>query len=100
LGGLTFAVVPCVPFVLDVASFALSAALLGRIPRGEAPPRRAEQTVVASVREGFTYVLRDRELFGLALAVAGYSVAYNLGFATLVLFALEHLHTWRLGSAF
>jgi MFS family permease len=97
LGGFTFAVAPWAPFALDAASFGVSGALLARIPRVEAPLRRTGQSVGASVREGFTYVVRDRQLLALALAVAGYNVAYNLGFATLVLFALQQLRTGAVG---
>jgi predicted MFS family arabinose efflux permease len=41
--------------------------------------------------------LRHRELLALSLAVAGYNVAYNMGFATLVLFVLERLGTGGVG---
>ena len=97
LGGLTFAVAPWAPFVLDALSFGLSGALLSRMPRGEAPQRQAGQSVRAAIREGFVYVLRHRELLALALAVAGYNIAYNMGFATLVLFVLERLGTGGFG---
>jgi MFS family permease len=97
LGGLTFAVAPWAPFVLDALSFGLSGALLSRMPRGEAPQRQAGQSVRAAIREGFVYVLRHRELLALSLAVAGYNIAYNMGFATLVLFVLERLGTGGFG---
>jgi hypothetical protein len=67
------------------------------MPRGEAPERQAGQSVRAAIREGFVYVLRHRELRALSLAVAGYNVAYNMGFATLVLFVLERLGTGGVG---
>lgn len=97
LGGLTFTAAPWAPFLFDAVSFGLSAALISRVPRRDVPERQAGQSVRAAIREGFAYVVGHRGLLALALAVAGYNVAYNMGFATLVLFAQESLGTSDLG---
>ena len=99
LGGATFSVTPWLPFALDAASFAGSAALLGRLPGPPAPARQDDQTLVAAVREGFRYLFRHRDLVTLAVALAAFNLAYNLGYATIVLFAKNTLHVTNIGFA-
>jgi predicted MFS family arabinose efflux permease len=97
LGGATFGVTPWLPFALDAASFAGSAALLRRVPAAPAPARSDEQRITAAVAEGFRYLLRNRELLTLALSIAVFNLAYNLAYATFVLYAQQALHVTSFG---
>ncbi|MFY1675069.1 MFS transporter [Plantactinospora sp. WMMB334] len=96
LGGLTFSAAPWAPFALDSASFLASAGLVMRVPSSP-PPDASEQSVAAAVKEGFSYLLRDRTLLLLAFCLTVYNLAYNLAAATLVLFATKSLGVTELG---
>jgi len=91
LGGLAFAAAPWAPFALDSASFFASAALVGRLPPLPPPDNAQAQSVMAAVKEGFAYLLRDRTLLLLSFCLAVYNLTYNLAAATLVLFATDIL---------
>ncbi|GAA5176952.1 MFS transporter [Rugosimonospora acidiphila] len=99
LGGATFGVAPWLPFALDAVSFAGSAALLGRVPAPPPPERQDGQSLGAAVREGFQYLFRRRELVALALCLGAFNLAYNLAYATIVLFAKHTLHVSNFGFA-
>ena len=91
LGGLTFAAAPWVPFAVDAISFTASAALVWRIPKAAPSSSAQEQSLRSAVREGFSYLRRDRSLILLALALAVYNITYYLAAATMVLFAKSNL---------
>jgi MFS family permease len=91
LGGLTFSAAPWAPFALDAASFAASAALVAGVPAAPAPKAAREQGIGNAVREGFTYLMHDRELVLLAFTLSAYNITYNMAAATMVLFATRDL---------
>jgi MFS family permease len=92
LGSVTFTLNRAVPFAADAVSFLLSAALVTRLP--ENTPARATKTSVAvDIRQGLTFIGRNRELRQLALLVVGNNSAYSLALATFVLYARRILHT-------
>jgi predicted MFS family arabinose efflux permease len=51
------------------------------------------------VREGFHYLFHHRDLVILALSLAAFNLAYNLAYATIVLFAKNILHVSNIGFA-
>jgi MFS family permease len=90
-GGVLITVSRVWPFVVDAVSFVASAALLWRVPDPPVAPRQ-QRRLRDEVREGITYLFRDRMLRALALA-AGAVNAVHLGqIAVLPLFALHRLH--------
>jgi predicted MFS family arabinose efflux permease len=90
LGAVTFAAGRALPFAADAASFVASAILVRRLPtipreRTDHPP------VLQSVGSGLRFVVAHVDLRRLALGMGAYNFAWNLGFATLVLFAQDVL---------
>jgi MFS family permease len=92
LGSLLFAVAAALPFGLDAASFAGSAALLATLPRSR-QVSRSRVSIGTQIAEGVRWLLRHRLLRVVAvlLGVAGFSS--QMGQATLVLLATQTLHT-------
>jgi MFS family permease len=91
LGSLLFGVAVALPFGVDAGSFALSAALLFRLPRrshrdAERPPLRA------AVTAGLRWLARHRLLRTLALLLGVNTFCFQLGNVTLVLLATQALH--------
>jgi MFS family permease len=92
LGSVTFAVARALPFLADVGSFLVSAALCRLLPE---PPRAGTaQTggIVAAIRVGITFLMRDRKLRTLVFYMGAFNGAFNVAFATLVLYAGQVLH--------
>ncbi|GAA2211370.1 MFS transporter [Nonomuraea monospora] len=91
VGGLLFAVAVALPFGLDAASFAMSAALLATLPRrgrasgGHAPMRTA-------IADGLRWLARHRLLRTLALLLGVNTFCWQLGNVSLVLLATQKLH--------
>lgn len=92
LGSITFAASRALPFAADTASFLTSAALCQRLPE---PPTAAAAThdgIVNSIRVGITFLMRDRKLRTLVFYMGAFNGAYNVAFATLVLYAGQVLN--------
>lgn len=91
LGSISFAVAVALPFGLDAASFALSAALLATLPRRrrtrtEHPPLRT------AIADGLRWLTGHRLLRTLALLLGVNTFCFHLGNVTLVLLATQTLH--------
>jgi MFS family permease len=91
VGSLLFAVAVALPFGLDAASFALSAALLATLPRR---PRRAvaHPPLRTAIGAGLRFLLGHRLLRTLALLLGVNTFCFQLGTVTLVLLATQTLH--------
>jgi len=98
-GSLLFAAAAALPFGLDAASFAGSAALLARLPRtrptdpapGDAGNARAQ------IAEGLRWLARHRLLRVVAVLLGIYNFANQMGQAILVLLATQTLHVTARG---
>jgi len=92
LGSLLFVVAATLPFGLDVVSFAASAALLAGLPRvaRDRPPRRSSMR--AEMSEGLRWLKGHQLLRTLAVMLGLNTFCFQMGFATLVLFATGTLH--------
>lgn len=93
VGAALFAVAAVLPFAANAVTFAISALfLVGLGHLGRPTHAQHEQTRLArSVADGISFLARHRELRGLTLGMASFNLVYNLGYATLVLFAQERL---------
>lgn len=93
VGAALFAVAAVLPFAANALTFAISALfLVGLGHLGRPAHAQHEQTRLArSVADGISFLARHRELRGLTLGMASFNLVYNLGYATLVLFAQERL---------
>lgn len=90
LGSLLFAVAVALPFGLNAASFALSAALLATLPRRiheriQHPPMRT------AIADGLRWLARHRLLRTLAILLGVNTFCWQLGNVTLVLLATQTL---------
>jgi len=90
LGSLLFAVAAALPFGLDAASYAISAALLARLPRRPPPP--SATPLGKAVAEGLRWLGGHRLLRTLALLLAVNLFCFQLANVTLVLLATQNLH--------
>jgi len=91
LGAAVFALGRFLPFLVDAFSFLLSALFVSRLPEisrhtTSSPP------ILASIRDGVSFLSRSSELRALTLGVAGYNLGWNIASATFVLFAQDILH--------
>lgn len=93
VGAALFAVAAVLPFAANAVTFAISALfLVGLGHLGKPAHAQHEQTRLArSVADGISFLARHRELRGLTLGMASFNLVYNLGYATLVLFAQDRL---------
>ena len=94
-GSLLFAAAAVLPFGLDAASFAGSAALLARLPRTRPAPDTApaqRPTIRAQIAEGLRWLARHRLLRVVAVLLGIYNFANQMGQAVLVLLATQTLH--------
>jgi MFS family permease len=96
-GSLLFAAAAVLPFGLDAASFAGSAALLARLPRtGGHAAENAENAerprIRAQIAEGLHWLARHRLLRVVAILLGIYNFANQMGQAVLVLLATQTLH--------
>lgn len=90
LGSAVFAASRVLPFAVDAVSFAVSAALVARLPETTPPATRVG--VAASIREGVQFVARNRTLRSLALIACVNNSAYSIAMASFVLYAGQVLH--------
>jgi MFS family permease len=99
-GSLLFAVAAALPFGLDAASFAGSAALLARLPRtGPADEETGQPrtAIRAQIAEGLRWLFRHRLLRVVAVLLGVFNFANQMGQAVLVLLATQTLHTGTRG---
>ncbi len=119
-GSLLFAAAAALPFGLDAASFAGSAALLAGLPRTAHPRTRYSRTrysrteisatglsetigpatIRAQIAEGLRWLIRHRLLRVVAILVGVCNFANQMGQAVLVLLATEALHVGTRGYGF
>jgi MFS family permease len=103
-GSLLFAAAAPLPFSLDAASFAGSAALLARLPRtGRAQEAHSQQagqprvTIRAQITEGLRWLFRHRLLRVVAVLLGVFNFGNQMGQAVLVLLTTQALHVGTRG---
>jgi MFS family permease len=100
-GSLLFAAAAALPFGLDAASFAGSAALVARLPKSKDRPQDdSRPTIRAQIKEGLTWLVRHRLLRVVAVLLGVYNFANQMGQAILVLLATQTLHLGSRGYGF
>lgn len=92
-GAALITVAAVLPFVVNAATFAVSALLLvGLRQLGKPDQGRHERPHLArSVRDGVSFLAHHRDLRGLTLGMASFNLVYNFAYSTLVLFAQDRL---------
>jgi hypothetical protein len=96
LGSVLFAASRALPFGLDACSFFCSAALLAGLPP-RASPAPARAPMRTQIAEGLRYLSRHRMLRVVAVLLGVGGFASQMGQATLVLLAVQVLHTGTRG---
>ncbi len=100
-GSFLFAAAAALPFGLDAASFAGSAALVATLPRSPDRGREAARTRIrAQIAEGLRWLIRHRLLRVVAVLLGVYNFANQMGQAILVLLATQTLHVGTRGFGF
>ena len=104
-GSLLFAAAAALPFGLDAASFAGSAALLARLPRTglsgtEVSGTGRRPAIRTQIAEGLRWLARHRLLRVVAVLLGVYNFANQMGQAILVLLATQTLHLGTRGYGF
>ena len=97
MGSLLFAASAAVPFCLDAASFAGSAALLARLPHDDRVPSQAQRKTLALIAEGLRWLLGHRLLRVVAVLLGVSNFCFQMGQAVLVLYATRTLHVGTRG---
>jgi MFS family permease len=101
VGSLLFAAAATLPFALDAASFAGSAALLARLPRtelsGTVTSGNRRPKIRTQVAEGLRWLYRHRLLRVVAVLLGVFNFANQMGQAVLVLLATQTLHVGTRG---
>jgi MFS family permease len=98
VGSLLFAAAAALPFGLDAASFAGSAALLARLPKRQRAARDAASPgIKAQIAEGLRWLVRHRLLRVVAVLLGVFNFANQMGQAILVLLATVTLHVSTAG---
>jgi MFS family permease len=92
LGSVLFAASRALPFGLDAGTFFGSAALLTGLPR-RAGPATAPAPMRAQIADGLRYLFGHRLLRTVAVLLGVTNFASKMGQATLVLLAVQILHT-------
>ena len=93
VGSLLFAAAAALPFGLDAASFAGSAALVARLPRTDPAPEGTKPPPIrAQIAEGLRWLAGHRLLRVVAVLLGIYNFANQMGQAILVLLATQTLH--------
>ena len=100
VGSLLFAAAATLPFGLDAASFAGSAALLARLPRTSQASGPAKATIRAQIAEGLGWLARHRLLRVVAVLLGILNFANQMGQAVLVLLATQTLHVGSVAYGF
>jgi len=96
LGAAIFAIGRSLPFLADALSFLLSALFVSRLPE-TSRNTTSSSPILASIRDGVSFLSRSSELRALTLGVAGYNLGWNIASATFVLFAQDVLHVGNVG---
>ena len=91
-GSLLFAAAAALPFGLDAASFAGSAALLARLPRSRDACPANPAKIRAQIAEGLRWLAGHQLLRVVAVLLGIYNFANQMGQAILVLLATQTLH--------
>jgi MFS family permease len=91
LGSLLFGIAVGLPFGVDAASFAISAALLATLPHARREPVE-HQRLGRSIAEGLRWLMGNRLLRTLALLLGVNNFCGQFGNATLVLLATQVVH--------
>src|SRR6202012_3112422 len=99
-GSLLFAGAAVLPFGLDAASFAGSAALVATLPRTPRSRDTPVQPIRAQIAEGLGWLARHRLLRTVAVLLGVYNFANQMGQAILVLLATVTLHVGTRGYGF
>jgi len=97
IGSLLFAAAAALPFGLDAASFAGSAALVATLPRSARTSQDAKASIRTQIREGLRWLTRHRMLRVVAVLLGVYNFANQMGQAILVLLATVTLHVGTRG---
>jgi MFS family permease len=100
IGSLLFAAAAALPFGLDAASFAGSAALVATLPKAKESQDKSRPTIRAQVAEGLRWLIRHRLLRVVAVLLGVYNFANQMGQAILVLLATQTLHLGSRGYGF
>jgi len=100
VGSLLFAAAAALPFGLDAASFAGSAALLARLPRSRRDRPAHHAKIRTQIAEGLRWLTRHRLLRIVAVLLGIYNFANQMGQAILVLLATQTLHVSTRGYGF
>ena len=96
-GSLLFAAAAALPFGLDAASFAGSAALLARLPRTSRETGQPRASIRTQIAEGLRWLYRHRLLRVVAVLLGIFNFANQMGQAVLVLLATQTLHVGTRG---
>jgi MFS family permease len=91
LGGLLFAVAAAVPFGFDAVTFGASALLILGIGGRFRAHRDERTTVAADIKEGLSFLWRQRTIRAFAIGAATINLAYTAAAAVLVLYAQDIL---------
>ncbi|WP_250907502.1 MFS transporter [Nonomuraea sp. NEAU-A123] len=92
VGSLLFAVAVALPFGVDAASFALSAALLATLPRRRRRRERIDHPPMrTAIADGLRWLARHRLLRTLAVLLGVNTFCFQLGNVSLVLLATQTL---------
>jgi MFS family permease len=102
LGAAAFGAAVALPFGVEAAAFLGSAVLLLGLPRLDSvsPPSGRHVPILPAIRAGLAFLFTHAELRLLAFGMAAYNLAYNIAFATLVLFVQDRLNLGDLGFGF
>ncbi len=92
LGGVIFAWLPAVPFLLDGVSYGVSAILLRRALPRQSAVCQAPGRLLADIRFGLAWFLRHRMLRVLALVISTLAFCQAVVLSVLVLYGLRVLH--------
>jgi MFS family permease len=96
VGSLLFGVAVGLPFGIDAASFAISAALLATLPHARRE-RVAHPRLRTSIAEGLRYLTGSPLLRTLAILLGVNNFCGQFGMSTLVLYATQTLHVTTRG---
>ena len=91
VGSLLFAIAIALPFGLDAASFAFSAALLAMLPR-RPRPTADHPPIRTAIADGLRWLTGHRLLRTLAVLLGVNNFCFQLGSVSLVLLATQTLH--------
>jgi MFS family permease len=100
VGSLLFAAAAALPFGLDAASFAASAALVATLPRDQEAKHTSTPKIRTQVAGGLRWLTRHRLLRVVAVLLGVYNFANQMGQAILVLLATQTLHVGTRGYGF